>query len=146
MNAAITSPHNGSSPVRPASATGIRMTARARSAAIMIVRRFHRSAARPPWKPKTSAGRLSASRTAMTLDALARYALEQLRRPPLCHAHFCHQLVAAYVRSEQTIDECASDFDLGHHLRQLELSILKRCDRLAEGAALLGICDRVFET
>ena len=53
-------------PSRPRTAIGTSSAPRKRSAAIIVRRRSRRSATSPPWRPKASAGTLSARRTAIT--------------------------------------------------------------------------------
>ena len=70
----------------------------------------------------------------MQLQALAGEPLLQIGRPPLRHADLGDDVVAAHVGGEQLVDEGLADLDLGGELGELELRVLERGDRLAEGA------------
>ena len=82
---------------------------------------------------------------AVELQAVGGEALLQVGRPPLRHADLGDDVVAAHVRHEQLVDERLADLDLRRQLGELELRVLERGDRLAEGVALLHVGDRVVE-
>ena len=49
------------------------------------------------------------------------------------------------MRGDAVVDVGLGDLDRGHELGDLELVVLERADRLAEGLALLGVLDRLAE-
>src|SRR4051794_9443998 len=82
---------------------------------------------------------------AVQLDALVEDVVLHLGAPPLGLGRVDRGQLPGGVGPHALVDEGLGDVDLGLQLGDLELVVLKRSDRLAEGLALLHVLDRLVE-
>src|SRR6478609_9833956 len=82
---------------------------------------------------------------AVELHALVEHVVLHLRRPPLGLGRVDRGELALGVRHDAVVDVRLGHLELGLHLGDLELVVLERADRLAEGLALLHVLDSLGE-